>query len=296
MSRSFITIFTPTYNRVHTLPKLWKSLSNQTSKNFEWLIVDDGSTDNTQQVVEQWIRYATFPIRYHYQQNAGKMAAHNKGVKLANGELFVCIDSDDYISNDCVELIENEWTLWEQRDDIAGILAYKRLINGHNMPFPNIDCLSMLELHKSGFTGDTTIIIRTDVFKQYPFPILKGEKFILEGYVYNQISQNYKMRIFPQYLTICEYMPDGYSNNIIKLQKNYPGGWALCAQQSYGYSSKLSEKIKNMARFIAFSRQFGYSSKRIIKDSPNKVICILCYPLGIYVDLKKRIAYKSLTT
>ncbi len=295
MKNPTLTIFTPTYNRAYILPKLYASLKRQNIDDFEWVIVDDGSTDNTKDLVDIWIKEDnTFSIKYEVQENAGKMAAHNRGVELAHGELFLCVDSDDYISDNCVELILKEWCQCKDNSVICGVLAYKFLKNGVQNSFPEGDCMSLFELYEKGFTGDTTIVMKTEVFREFPFPIIKGEKFITEGYVYDQISQKYKLRILREYLTICEYLPDGYTNNAIKLYKNNPGGWALKRKQDYIIRKGFKISIKNMAEYIMFSRQYGKGFVSILADSPNRIVCLILYPLGLYQDYKYRyIIYRN---
>ena len=102
-----LTVCTPTYNRAHTLPRLYESLVRQTSQDFEWLVVDDGSTDNTRELVDGWVAEGRIRIRYVYKENGGKPSAHNLGVRMAAGELFFCVDSDDYLTDNAVEVIRN---------------------------------------------------------------------------------------------------------------------------------------------------------------------------------------------
>jgi len=258
-----LTVFTPTYNRAHTLPKLYESLKRQTSKDFIWLIVDDGSSDDTRNIIDGWINEGLVPINYEYQQNAGKMKAHNRGVELSNTELFVCIDSDDFLSDDAVELIINKWSSENHKETLAGILAYRSIMQQDGKykvvcEFPHLGYDKLYMLYKNGFKGDTTLVFRTEAIRPFPFPIFEGEKFIPETIMYDQLDLKYDWALLGEALTICEYMPDGYSINSKVLYNKNPKGVAfLCNEHTKmpGLSSK--EKIQQAAKFIIYSKRAG---------------------------------------
>ena len=251
-----ITIFTPTYNRALLLPKLYNSLVKQTNKNFEWLIVDDGSTDNTKQIINQWSIERQIIIRYFYQPNSGKMRAHNSGVQKAAGNLFMCVDSDDHLFDEYViETILSKWQQQEVTDKIAGIIAYKKIVNKGYFAykFPSdMECSTLSGLYNKGFKGDTSLIYKTTILKQYPFPEIEKEKFITEAYIYEQIDLAYKMWLLPKPLMECKYMPDGYSNNFYKLYVQNPRGWVLYHQQSIQIKSGI-KRLKALTYYISAS-------------------------------------------
>ena len=172
-----LTIFTPTYNRGYILSKAYEALCRQTNKDFCWLIIDDGSTDDTQQLVTAWIQEAKILIKYYQQSNGGKMRAHNKGVSLCQTELFVCVDSDDHLVDTAVEDILDLWNSLDGREQLAGIVAYRGKDSSHTMfgeKFSCTGCATMQELYEKGFYGETTVIYRTEVLVQYPFPVFDG--------------------------------------------------------------------------------------------------------------------------
>lgn len=270
-----LTIFTPTYNRDYALPKLYESLTKQTSNDFEWLIVDDGSTDNTAELVEGWKRENKIPILFYKQQNGGKMRAHNKGVERCRTELFVCIDSDDCIVATGVEKIVRCWMNVKNKSSISGIIAYKAIKNKYGeytvkKRFASMDNSTLGKLYETGFVGDTTLVFASNVIRCFPFPEVEGEKFITEAYSYDQIDQEYMYVLLDSVITLCEYLPDGYTQNEKVLFKKYPKGWALFFNQrakfTYKYISK--KKIIYGMYYMIFARKA--KKKNIYKESELK--------------------------
>lgn len=280
-----LTIFTPTYNRAYLLPKLYDSLCRQTSKDFVWSIVDDGSTDNTEEIVKQWQEQRKIDIIYHKQANGGKMRAHNYGVRLSDTELFLCIDSDDYLTDDAVEMVIARWNFTEKAETTCGIIAYRTIVkDGESRvlaPFPFLTDSNLTELYANGFKGDTTLIFKTDVIKQYPFPEIQGEKFITEAYIYDQIDQKYKYLLLSEGLTVCEYMEDGYTRNPTPLYENNPIGWTMYFnQKSQLCKSGLINRLKDTANYIAFGRYGkvkGLYANSTLKGLPYLLAYLLNY-------------------
>ena len=182
-----LTIFTPTYNRAYTLHLGYEALSRQTCKDFIWLIVDDGSTDDTLEWVEKWIAERKIDIRYHYQENQGMHAAHNTAYRLIDTELNTCVDSDDYMPDDAVEKIITFWNAHGSKE-VAGIIGLDADFQGNliGTPFP-YECrrTTLGGFYAQGGQGDKKLVYRTDVIKQYPeYPIFEGEKYVSLGYKY----------------------------------------------------------------------------------------------------------------
>ena len=194
-----LTIFTPTYNRAYILPKLYKSLCVQTCQDFEWLIVDDGSTDSTHELVDGWILEAKIAIRYFYQANSGKMRATNYAMKMASSELFVCVDSDDELANG--DVVKDSLDFWSNREKIAkglnsncklcGMVSRKKnpfVKSSENLGFPFIGtCIDIDITYKE----ESTIFVKTDIIRMFPYPEFEGEKFITDIYIYEAISEFY---------------------------------------------------------------------------------------------------------
>lgn len=282
-----LTIFTPTYNRAHTLPKLYKSLCEQSSQEFQWLIVDDGSFDNTKEIIKKWINEKKVTIIYLFRENGGKMRAHNLGVQNTNTELFLCVDSDDYLTNDAVSKLIITWRKFNG-PNISGVISYKKILNKDNnlmSEFPNnLTYTTLRDLYHNGFKGDTTLMYKTNILKEYLFPEIEGEKFITENYIYSQIDNKYNLVILAEYTTICEYLIDGYSQNYLKIYKENPKGWALYFNQQIKYQSNIINKIKTTSKYICFS--LISKNKKIISSSSSVAFTILCLPLGFLLKLK----------
>ena len=278
-----LTIFTPTYNRAYILPELYHSLCKEPSDSFIWLIVDDGSTDNTQQLVENWQRDNRIEIFYYKQENGGKMRAHNKGVELCTTPLFFCIDSDDQIATGAVEkILETHQTL--RADEILGGIAAKKLIINKlaSKDLPDKKRSTLHNIYASGFKGDTSLVFKTDVLREFPFPEIEGEKFVTEGYVYDQIDQKYELLIMNEFLMRCEYQEDGYTFNADSLYLKYPKGWALYFSQYYTfYAKSIRDRIKYMGYYVSMCLIAKTPFLQVLKDAPSLFICIISIPAGI---------------
>lgn len=235
MKSSNITIFTPTYNRKDLIKRLYQSLLQQTQKNFEWLVVDDGSTDDTEKIFEQFLsEQKPFSIRYIKQENGGKHRAINNGIKKASGELFFIVDSDDYLTENAVEKI-NQWIATldgsHKWAGIAGLrgLTKNRVLGQRNTSSKFIDAKNS-DRRKYKLLGDKAEVYFTDVLKKYPFPEIPGENFISEEIVWNAIARDgYYLRWFNEIIYICDYLEGGLTKDNTK-DKNNPQGRLLWAR------------------------------------------------------------------
>lgn len=285
-----LTIFTPSYNRAYCLGDVYHSLLRQTNHSFVWLIVDDGSTDDTQTLVSKWKEEGLISIEYHYQENAGKMAAHNKAAQLCKTELFVCLDSDDQLPFTAVGDIMSFWEEHRNdRDDLLGIIAPKTIVNKEgvivrNPEIPNgIDYTTGRGLYKSGYRGETAMVFRADVLRKYPFPVQEGEKFISEISAYDAMDEHYVMITYNHPLMICEYREDGYSNNLLKINVANPKGVVYVNQQRQKIIRRFSPTL--MREYIAYSCIAKFSWKKIVSDSHYPFFCLLMLPFG-YKEMK----------
>ena len=274
-----VTIFTPTYNRAYILGRLYDSLKRQTCDDFIWIIVDDGSDDNTEELVRDWIDEELVSIYYYKQKNGGKQRAHNKGVEHCDTELFLCIDSDDYLVDNCVEILLNRWMEVRENPKIAGIVAMK----GYDDKTPlgtwipeEISYSSLDELYtKYKFKGDAALAYRTSILKEYPYWVAEGEKFIGEGYVYQKIDQLYCLLVIPQIIAICEYLDDGYSANVRRLTKNNPVSYTELKRQTICYSKTWRERYYHTILCIAGCIMSG--RKNPFGILPYKFLGVLAY-------------------
>lgn len=286
-----ITIFTPTYNRGYILPCLYSSLKRQTSKKFEWIIVDDGSTDNTQKLVDIWCTETKdFPIKYFKQNNAGKHIAINRGVKEAAFEWFFIVDSDDYLVDDAVETIES-WLTNDLGHEFAGIagtrIDSKGNIIGPKMRFISeyVDCRNN-QRYKYGLGGDKAEIYKTSILKSYPFPSFDNEKFLSECTVWDKIAlDGFKLRWYKKGLIVCEYLGDGLTAKVNLLELNNFRGY------TYATSVRLKaykgiEHYRLIGQFIGKAINKSISLHEISRLIDQN-ICLI-YILYFAVIIKNR--------
>lgn len=222
-----MTIFTPAYNRAALLYRLCNSLYNQTNKDFEWIVVNDGSTDDTDAVMQRFIDEGKLDITYITQPNGGKHRAINRGVAAAKGYLFMILDSDDYLSDDNVVAdIVSHIPFLEADDDFCAVVGNKIHedgdVIGTDVDKEVIDTNFIDYREKYRIKGDRAEIIKTSVMRQYPFPEIEGEKFCPEGLVWNRMARRYKARYVNRPYMKCEYMPGGLTDSIKRLRSNSP--------------------------------------------------------------------------
>ena len=208
-----LTIFTPTYNRAKTITRTYQSIKDQSCKDFEWIIVDDGSTDNTEVLVSSWLQQELdFPIRYIKQSNGGKYRAYNNGLRNAKGELFFCVDSDDWLPKDSVKQIKGHYDELISDKLLAGLIALKensdKILIGKAF-YGDIKRSSLYNLELLGQRGERSIVFKLDVAQQFPFPEETGEKFVPESVVYDRFEGRYQFLISNDILTTCEYQDEG---------------------------------------------------------------------------------------
>lgn len=242
-----ITVFTPTFNRGYLMNKLFYSLNSQTNKHFEWLIVDDGSIDQTGELVETFKEQADFEIRYFYQQNGGKHRAINHGLDLARGELFFIVDSDDSLTDDAIEKIFNNYSGIAFDNSFAGIafnkgFSKKRIV-GETFEGTYIDC-DNLHRGKHNILGDKAEVYRTDILKSIKFPEIDGENFMSEVVLWNEVARRgYKLRWFNDIIYFCDYLEDGLTKNSEKILFNNPVAHQMMTKELLQIDFTLKRKF-----------------------------------------------------
>lgn len=247
-----ITVFTPTYNRGYILGRLYKSLLRQTSRDFEWIIVDDGSNDGTDCLVLGWIKENIINIRYFRQQNGGKHRAINRGVQEAHGDYFFIVDSDDYLTDNAIATVVRWFSELENNDrkycGVAGERAsiQNEKILGQACDGEFVDA-SALERDKFHIIGDKAEVFYTDVLKEYPFPEIAGETFVTENVVWYRIANDgFVMRWYNKPIYMCEYREDGLTKQGRTIFAKNPIGYAIavreqCSFKKYGLKKKVLE-------------------------------------------------------
>lgn len=278
-----LTVFTPAYNRAYTLHLCYESLKRQTCKDFIWLIIDDGSTDHTKELVDRWRKEDVVPIRYHFQENQGMHGAHNTAYELIDTELNVCIDSDDYMADDTIEKIV---TFWERNGSrryagIVGLDAHQdgRIV-GSRMP-EGLKETTLSNLYgKHGVKGDKKLVYRSEITKKTPpYPLFPGEKYCPLSYKYILIDQKHPLLVMNEVLCYVEYLADGSSMNIINQYKKNPRGFSFFRKVAMQYAPSYKERLRESVHYVSSSLMIRNHNYWL--ESPCKLTTLLATPIGI---------------
>ena len=258
----FISILTPTYNRGKLLLPLYESLKNLTFENFEWLIVDDGSEDDTEQYALSWIAHnienAEFPIRYIKKSNGGKHTAINRGVREANGELILILDSDDTLPADSLATIAQYYEQCKGYEDCAGVCGLMAHHDGQliGTGFPKEpmyeSALQFRYAEKGNVTGDLLEVYKTSVMREFPFPEIENEKFCPESLVWNRIANKYKLFCFNKVVYYRDYLDGGLTSKIVRIRMNSPIASTMTYAEMLDYNISLKWKIRSAINYWRF--------------------------------------------
>ena len=255
-----ITVFTPTYNRAPLLSRLFISLQQQTFKDFEWLIVDDGSTDDTEVKVKEFIEQSKkdtkFPIRYFKKENGGKHTAINVAVKLAIGELFFIVDSDDYLPNDSLRNVVAVYNGIKDNNEFAGVCGLDAdptgRIVGNGLSDDILDCTLIQAEYEYHLVGDKKEVYRTSILRAFPFPEIKRERFCPENLVWYRIAKQYKLRYFNTVIYIADYQPGGITDNMVAVRRRSPKLACLYYKELLALHIPLKYKIRGLFNLIRY--------------------------------------------
>ncbi len=286
-----LTVFTPTFNRAYCLNKCYESLLRQTNSDFEWLVVDDGSTDNTRELVQSWIDEGKITVKYIYKENGGMHSGYNTAYDNIFTELAVNIDSDDYMPDDAVEKIITFWKKYGG-EQYAGIMALDCTEDGQiiGTKLPEQKSLKVYDFYnRMGGKGDKKYVYRTDVIRPHRSPEYKGERLFPTCYKYFLVDLEYEMLVMNEPLCVVEYMPDGYTKNIIKYYKPNLKSYIFYRKFIMTYpNATLSHKYRFAVHYVA--ECMLAKEKHWIKNSPKKLLTVAAVPLGIplYFYIKKK--------
>lgn len=308
--KTTLTVFTPAYNRADLLPRGYQALLRQTSHDFCWIIIDDGSKDNTRELVRSWFDPNTMKedgdhiigvskdapwlqMHYCYKENGGLHTGYNKAIELMNTELCVCIDSDDYMPDDAVEKILN---LWKEKGSakVAGIMGLDFFLDGNPIGgyFPNgIETLHIIDMvPKYKHNGDVKVVHRVDLLKEVaPMPVFEGEKNFNPIYLFHKVDMRYPLLLLNDNLCFVEYQPDGMTNNMFNQYVSSPRSFSELRRLYMSRNDvSLSFKFRNAIHYV--SSEIRAKNKNWLKISPCKFITLLAVPFGIllyfYINLK----------
>ena len=295
------TVFTPTFNRAHTLHRVYNSLCAQTFSDFEWVVVDDGSEDNTESLIAQWTKEADFPVLCKKQKNRGKHVAINHGVALAKGELFIIADSDDEFLPDALSIFYDEWMAIEpnQKEKFTGVtglcITTDNEIIGNKFPQDIFDSTPAEAYYLHGIRGDKAGFHRTEVLRQYPFPEIPNHKFIAESIIWNRIGKQFLTRYIN--LPVRKVYTDG-EDHLTEINPT------LRSQNRIFYSIIVNEDINfffkapiTMLKLATQGARFSFHQQdRIIEqlsrldNLPAKILWISALPLAYFIYLFDKVA------
>lgn len=280
-----ITVFTPTYNRGYLLDKLYESLLKQTNTDFEWLIIDDGSNDNTSNIINKFIDDDKIRIRYFYQENGGKHRAINKGLDIAEGELFFIVDSDDTLIPTAIELVLEKYKSVENCPEFAGIsfnrgYSEKKIV-GKTFSLEFKDCTN-LERGRNNILGDKSEIYRTEILRNIKFPEIEGENFMSEIVLWNEVArQGYKLRWYNEIIYVCNYLEDGLTVNRDNIYLRNPIAHKMMVNELLQIDFPIKSKINTIYNYYKLWRE-KKSFVEISKDiNINKFILVGSIVIGI---------------
>lgn len=279
MWKPHITVFTPTYNRQSYLRPLFESLIKQDYRDFEWVVVDDGSGDDSFLELERLYSEQRIAMQYIRQNNSGKHVAINRGVQMARGELFFIVDSDDTVVEGALAAIAAQWEAVQALPNVAdfagvcGMRVYQdgRVIGGE-VDYQILDVDAITYRFGLGYKGDRAEVVRTSVMADYPYPHIPGERFCADALMWNRVGRTFKLRFFDVPLIVCEYLPGGITDTSVKLRKQSP----RCSNMYYAEMKHLpgltaSQRLKatiNFWRFAVYDKRTSFAKKRKMIGSP----------------------------
>lgn len=279
-----ITVFTPTYNRANCLHNGYEALCRQNNKDFIWMIIDDGSTDNTKSLVESWQRKDNgFEIKYVYKKNGGLASGYNKAIELADTELCMCVDSDDYLTDNAIEVILDFWCK-HRNEGFAGIVGLDCYPDGNIIGdlLPYQKSINLIELAYGKYkinNGDRKNVVRTDLYKSVaPMKEFPRERDFNPHYLHLKISQNYDFLVLNEKLCFVDYQQDGMTTTVFKQYLRSPKSFRETRLLDMSFKgAPLKYTIKKTIHYIS---SCIISKEPCISTSPRKLLTVLLYPMG----------------
>ena len=283
-----ITVLTPTFNRGGRLQSLWESLQKQTVKDFEWFVVDDGSTDGTKDLITQLQEKSDFPIRYIYKSNGGKHTALNVGIHTICSELIFIVDSDDCVTDDAVESILKIHKKYRSQNNICGYAFLRAFpdgkVNGKKFDVDEkIGSYIDVRVNGDDTGADKAEVFKTHCLKEFPFPEYSNEKFLGEDLVWVRMARKYEMVHINKAIYVGNYLEDGLTNNRRKHNIASPIGCMHRAEEFMESDLKTIYRIKGGLQYIVYGRFAGVKVVDLIRKSRHKVLATVCTPGGLFL-------------
>lgn len=284
---------TPTYNRAHLLTTCYTSLCRQTVKDFEWIIVDDGSRDDTEAVVKTFAE-ADFPVIYVKKENGGKHTALNASHPYIRGRYVLILDSDDYLTEDAVEQVVLRWEEWTLQEDIGMVIFLKGAttespvctVNDYGIP------VDILRYSRNRITGnDCCEVIRTELFKQYPFPVFPGERFVAECALWNRVARTHQCVYVNEVIYICEYLEGGLSDSGRRMRIRNPLGGMFTSELRMVRKNYITQRVKYGLLYCCYGFFSGRTAGKILERARYKGMTALCLlpGWGMYLLWRKHL-------
>lgn len=286
-----IAVLTPTFNRADCLANLFDSLCRQTDKAFKWYIVDDGSTDNTKDIVNDFISKASFPIEYIYKENGGKHTALNIGIGYIIEPLTFIVDSDDLLATDAVETVEMYYDKYKSNGELCGFSFLRQFPDGkiNGKLFAENDLVgSYIDVRINGddTNADKAEVYFTKKLKEFPFPEYAGEKFLGEDIIWIRMARKYKMVHVNKAIYIGNYLDSGLTNNRRKHNIASPVGCMHRAEEFMENDIKLKYRIKGALQYIIYGKFAGMSVRALLEQTNNKWLVSLVTPFALLIFCK----------
>lgn len=290
-----ITVLTPTYNRKERLKELYCSLRVQSNKDFIWLIIDDGSTDDTEQEVYSWIKQADYPIVYLKKENGGKHTALNFAYQHITTPLTFIVDSDDTLTPNAIEVVERKYLVYRAEGDLCGFSFLRGKAEGGYLSSSNVPLDGMKETFcecriNRNISGDMAEVWYTHCLREFPFPEFKNEKFLGEDLVWVKLSKKYRMRFFNDVIYISNYLEDGLTKNRRRHNIESPKGCVARAESFLESGVKLRWKIKPMLQYQIYGRFAKIKGEELFAKTSHKVLYYLLYvpSVALYIKWRKK--------
>lgn len=272
-----LSILTPTYNRAENLNALFQSLCDQTDENFEWWVIDDGSTDGTREAVSSFFACAGFPIHYMYKENGGKHTALNAAIPQLMSELTIVVDSDDTLTSDAVEIISQYHSKYANHTGLCGYVFHRKFPDGNIsgrqfMPDERIASYIDVRINGDDTHADKAEVFYTRCLQEFPFPEYPGEKFLGEDIVWLQMGRKYDMVHINRAIYVFEYQSDGLTRNRRKHNIASPQGCMRRAELYMEQDIKLRYRVKGTLQYLIYGRFAGYHFMELLDMTKYKLL------------------------
>lgn len=295
-----ISIITPTYNRCSLLGNLYRSLVNQTNDDFKWIIIDDGSKDNTKEIINSFISEGLVDITYIYQDNGGKHRALNRAIEICDTELFFIVDSDDMLTPESIEKVLSIYNSISDKSQFCGLAGLRidsdNKSKTNDLPKDIFDATALEATYKYSLFGDKAEVFFTNVIKNYRFPEFKGENYLTENVLWHKMAQDgYKMRWVNEGIYLCDYRNDGLTKHAFRNAALNCQGESYYHNQESEFNIPFKWKLKHQANYFRYGLFYTRNIIKLFNESRNKKLALISFPVGvlaaIYTKIKLNMKY-----